>query len=279
MDIELLKTFLEVHKTRHFGRAADNLHLTSAAVSARIKQLEQYLGVTLFVRKRGNIQLTSEGERLLPLAETLTLTWSRALQEVSLETSRRSRLHIGATSGLWQFSLENKLIELTRAMPDIAIQAEGHSGAQLVRRLSDRTLDIVLLYEPPASADLRAEKVGQLKLVMAATDADKSVRDALRSGYVYVDWGSAFAMFHAKRHGEVPPAALTVNLASIALSYLKENPGSAYLPHTVLERSPYLHAVKDAPVFVRSIYATCREGHDQPELLGRVIGLLQGLSV
>lgn len=66
MDIELLKTFLEVHKTRHFGRAADNLHLTSAAVSARIKQLEQYLGVTLFVRKRGNIQLTSEGERLLP---------------------------------------------------------------------------------------------------------------------------------------------------------------------------------------------------------------------
>ena len=40
MDIDLLKTFLEVNKTRHFGRAADNLYLTPAAVSARVRQLE-----------------------------------------------------------------------------------------------------------------------------------------------------------------------------------------------------------------------------------------------
>ena len=43
MDIDLLKTFLEVNKTRHFGRAADNLYLTPAAVSARVRQLEQIL--------------------------------------------------------------------------------------------------------------------------------------------------------------------------------------------------------------------------------------------
>ncbi len=45
MDIQLLKTFLEVKATRHFGRAAENLYLTQAAVSARIKQLETVLGV------------------------------------------------------------------------------------------------------------------------------------------------------------------------------------------------------------------------------------------
>ncbi|WP_082880488.1 MULTISPECIES: LysR family transcriptional regulator [unclassified Oleiphilus] len=39
MDIELLRTFLEVKNTRHFGKAAENLYLTQAAVSARIKQL------------------------------------------------------------------------------------------------------------------------------------------------------------------------------------------------------------------------------------------------
>ena len=65
MDIDLLKTFLEVEKTRHFGRAANNLYLTQSAVSARIRLLEETLGVTLFIRHRNNIQLTKKGERLV----------------------------------------------------------------------------------------------------------------------------------------------------------------------------------------------------------------------
>ncbi|SUC17946.1 transcriptional regulator HdfR [Proteus mirabilis] len=44
MDTELLKTFLEVSKTRHFGRAAESLYLTQSAVSFRIRQLETQLG-------------------------------------------------------------------------------------------------------------------------------------------------------------------------------------------------------------------------------------------
>jgi hypothetical protein len=38
MDIERVKTFLEVRRTRHFGEAAENRYLTQAAVSARIRQ-------------------------------------------------------------------------------------------------------------------------------------------------------------------------------------------------------------------------------------------------
>jgi DNA-binding transcriptional LysR family regulator len=279
VDIDLLKTFLEVHKTRHFGKAADNLYLTSAAVSARIKQLEQHLGVTLFVRSRGNVQLTNEGERLLSHAETLVLTWNRTMQEVSLTPSQRTRLHIGATSGLWQFTLQRKLVELTRALPDIAIQAEGHADIELVRRLNDRTLDVVLLYEPPNTAEFKSEKVGQLKLVMASTDRGSTARSCFERGYIYVDWGTSFAMFHARRFGEAPPAALQVNLASIAASYLAENPGSAYLPQSLLEETPSLYQVKGTPAFNRPIYATYREGNDQPDLIERVIGLLRGVSV
>ena len=42
MDIKVFRTFIEVANTRHFGRAADNLYITQAAVSARIKQLEEF---------------------------------------------------------------------------------------------------------------------------------------------------------------------------------------------------------------------------------------------
>ncbi len=78
MDTELLKTFLEVSRTRHFGRAAESLYLTQSAVSFRIRQLENQLGANLFTRHRNNIRLTPAGERLLPYAESLMMTWQLA---------------------------------------------------------------------------------------------------------------------------------------------------------------------------------------------------------
>ncbi len=67
MDTELLKTFLEVSRTRHFGRAAEALYLTQSAVSFRIRQLENQLGVNLFTRHRNNIRLTTAQRKAPPL--------------------------------------------------------------------------------------------------------------------------------------------------------------------------------------------------------------------
>lgn len=83
MDTELLKTFLEVSKTRHFGRAAESLYLTQSAVSFRIRQLETQLGTNLFTRHRNNIRLTLAGERLIPYAESLMNTWLQAKKKLA----------------------------------------------------------------------------------------------------------------------------------------------------------------------------------------------------
>lgn len=104
MDTELLKTFLEVSRTRHFGRAAEALYLTQSAVSFRIRQLENQLGVNLFTRHRNNIRLTSAGEKLLPYAETLMNTWQAARKEVA-NASRHNEFSIGASASLWNAGL------------------------------------------------------------------------------------------------------------------------------------------------------------------------------
>lgn len=279
MDIENLKTFLEVHKTRHFGHAADNLFITSAAVSARIKQLELHLGVALFLRRRGNLQLTSAGERLLPHAQNLTLSWARTLQEISLQNSQTSRLHIGATAGLWQFNLQGKISKITAALPEVSLQAEAHASDELLRRLFERSLDIVLLYEPIKMPELKVEKIGQLKLMLASSVEGQSVKMAFDAGYTYVDWGESFAVFHAKRFGEVPPAIVSVNLASIAVDHLATNGGSAYLPQSSIATESFLHPIKGAPVFNKAIYAVYHEGHNSPELVAEVVDLLQDLAM
>ena len=116
MDTELLKTFLEVSRTRHFGRAAEALYLTQSAVSFRIRQLENQLGVNLFTRHRNNIRLTTAGEKLLPYAETLMNTWQAARKEVA-HSSRHNEFSIGASASLWECMLNSWLGTLTLQSP------------------------------------------------------------------------------------------------------------------------------------------------------------------
>ncbi len=97
MDIELIKTILEVRNCRHFGKAAENLYLTQAAVSTRVRQLERYFRVTLFQRSRNNIQLTLEGERLVPHAENMLSTLRIAKQDVALASEQVAQISIAGT--------------------------------------------------------------------------------------------------------------------------------------------------------------------------------------
>jgi DNA-binding transcriptional LysR family regulator len=279
VDIELLKTFQEVNRTRHFGRAADNLYLTPAAVSARIKLLEQHLGVPVFARNRGNILLTNEGERLLEHAEIMLNAWDRALQEVRLRPDLDARLHIGATSGLWLLAMQQKLLDIMASYPGVAIQAEGHAGDDLIRRVTEGTLDLVLAYDVPSGAELITKKLGELKLVLATNADCKDKQTAFEQKYIYVDWGSSFATFHARAHGDELPAALRVNLASIALSLLESKPGSAYLPASTVAATDWLKVVGGASSFKRSIFVCYRESNPRQSLISDIVKMLDGLTI
>lgn len=269
MDTELLRTFLEVNKTRHFGRAAENLYLTQAAVSARVRQLEDSLGVALFIRARNNIQLTAEGERLQPHAETMLMAWSRARQEVALKLEQKHQLNIGTTAGLWSFVMQDRLSRIHTDMPELALRAEAHSAEELLRLVQENVLDLAILYEPTKLPSMSAQSLGKLKLVLASGQTGLTPKQALEQKYVYVDWGTTFALFHAKRFGDVPPAVLHTNMATIAESFVVEHNGSAFLPEKLVNSadSGTLHAVEGAPRFSRDIYAIFRTSSERQELL------------
>lgn len=280
MDTELLKTFLEVRKTRHFGRAAENLYLTQAAVSARIRQLESLLGVKLFIRTRNNIQLTSEGERLVSHAQTVLLAWSRATQELALETGQSSQLHIGFRSGLWNTTLQQRLQVLHQRLPEVALRTEGHMPDAAVKMLLDRTLDIAISYDPPSLPEFRLREVGQINLRLYSRDRGVSVASALKEGYVYVDWGSAFGRFHAKRVGEAVLPLLRTNIGESAAHFIRDNGGAAYLPATLSRAGRgRLHRVNQAPEFSRKLHAAYRLNSDRLPLIEAVLDVFEGLEI
>lgn len=71
MELYQLRTFAAVARAGHLTRASEGLHISQPAVSAHIKALEEALGVVLFTRSARGMQLTREGQSLLPRAEQM----------------------------------------------------------------------------------------------------------------------------------------------------------------------------------------------------------------
>jgi len=275
MDIELLKTFLEVKNTRHFGQAADNLFLTQAAVSSRIRQLETLLGVRLFIRNRNNIQLTEAGERLVSHAETMLLGWSKARREVALQSDQVSQVEIGVSSGLWSGALSEKVGLLHRHYPSMLFNLDVNSFDTLMQKLLARKLDIAISCDSSSVADLKATNLGSLSLILMSSSG-ACVSDALAQNYVYIDWGRAFAMFHARRFSEPVQSAMRTNSDAIALDFILESGGAAYFPKnresSLMKQG--LMPVTDAPVFKRLIKAVYRVNSERIDLIKQVLDVL-----
>ncbi|MGB5735969.1 MAG: LysR family transcriptional regulator, partial [Thiohalocapsa sp.] len=206
MDTELLKTFLEVNRTRHFGKAAEHLFLTQSAVSARIRQLEQSLGVELFTRTRNNVQLTPQGERLRRYAEHILNTWTRARQEIAVTGDGINTLAVGSVPSLWDICLKDWLTSLARARPLLSVTAEAHGADVLLRRIRERTLDLAFGFESPQLADISVAELLRIRLVMVSSHDGIDPTQALeRDDYVLVDWGTGFANAHAQAFASAPP--------------------------------------------------------------------------
>lgn len=279
MDIELLRTFLEVSRTRHFGKAAAELCVTQSAVSARIRQLEQTLGKTLFTRNRNNIQLTAEGRQLYKHAETIVQIWSRARQETGLGEAFSHALAIGAVPDLWYTLLDSWLLRLRRHMPDTALQAEAAATDILARKLLDNVIDLAFLFEPPQLPALELRELAVIRLVLASTQPGQSLQQSLAAGYVLVDWGTSFSLQHGQHYPEIAGPALRMNQGMLAWHYLQQSDGAAYLPEQLLEnRLPGrpLYRVPEAAVIERPVYAAFATGSDRASVIREALGLLQG---
>jgi len=274
MDIELLRTFVEVYRTHHFGHAAENLYLTQSAVSARIRLLERALGTPLFTRSRNNIQLTAAGHQLLPHAESILGTWNRARQQTASRQDQRVPVIIGGAPNLWEVLLQAWLCRIYATQRKIRIEAEVHSAEVLQRRTLAGELDLIFAFEPPASDELLVREVAGTALVMVSATAATPVAEALGQGYVYVDWGRSFSIAHAQTYPDGSRPAARVPTGRMALEILLQHGGSAYLPESMIAANlaqGTLHRVIGAAPIERLVYAAYAVGSEHEREIERLL--------
>jgi len=257
MDTGLLKAFLEVYRSRHFGHAANNLFISQSAVSARIKQLEDELGIRLFTRDRNNIELTTAGKKFLVYAENILNTWNRARQEIAIPEGIDTLLSVAALSSIWDMFLDDWLSQLHENNRTTALQATVMQSDAMMRNLLDGTLDLGFVFDPPKTPRLLVKELFPVPLIMVSSKSGISVEQAISEDYIFVDWGTSFAMIHARQYPDIPPPTLRAGVGRIALGFLNNCGGAAYLPEAMVtaQLGVTLFRVADAPVIDKDAYA------------------------
>lgn len=270
MDTELLKTYLEVYRTRHFGKTADNLYVTQSTVSARIKQLEEEVGAALFTRTRNDIQLTAAGHRLLTYAEYIMTTWNRARQEIAVEEEDRIPLTVAGLPSLWDITLQDWLHVLSKNNIDLMIHAEVLEPDVIIRRLLDGSLDIGFVFEAPQVSVLEVYTITTVPLMLVSSSPGLNSEQAMQGKYILVDWGTSFSTMHARHYPELPTPSLRMGLGRMARDYLLVNGGSAYLAESMIREQldkGELYMVEGAPVIERSASAVFSKQPEKQALL------------
>jgi LysR family glycine cleavage system transcriptional activator len=129
LPLNALRVFEAVAARLSFGDAAEALHVTPAAVSQQIKSLEEYLQTPLFRRNGRTVQLTPEGEQLLPGVRRGLDELEAALQ--ALRQDRRiGALNVTTISSFLQKWLMPRLADLHEQHPDVELRF--HTSADLV---------------------------------------------------------------------------------------------------------------------------------------------------
>ncbi|PWD15464.1 HTH-type transcriptional regulator HdfR [Salmonella enterica subsp. enterica serovar Rubislaw] len=266
VDTELLKTFLEVSRTRHFGRAAEALYLTQSAVSFRIRQLENQLGVNLFTRHRNNIRLTTAGEKLLPYAETLMNTWQAARKEVA-HTSRHNEFSIGASASLWEGMLNawlGRLYQLQEPQSGLQFEARIAQRQSLVKQLHERQLDLLITTEAPKMDEFSSQLLGHFTLALYCSSP---ARKKSELNYLRLEWGPDFQQHETGLIAADEVPVLTTSSAELARQQLSALNGCSWLPVNWANEKGGLHTVADSATLSRPLYAIWLQNSDKYPLI------------
>ncbi len=168
LTLRQLKVFESVARHLNYTRAAEELHLTQPAVSMQVKQLEESLGVALFEQLGKRIHLTETGQEVLTYARSI----NQQLDELETELNRikglsggKLRISVATTAN---YFIPTLLGTFSRRYPDVTVTLDVTNRETLLRQLSENTVDLVIMGQPPAEADVEAVAFMDNPLVVVA---------------------------------------------------------------------------------------------------------------
>lgn len=168
LTLRQLKVFEAVARHLNYTRAAEELFLTQPAVSMQVKQLEEHLGVALFEQLGKRIHLTGGGQEVLGYARAIT----QQLDELEAVLNRmkglsggRLRISVATTAN---YFIPTLLGTFSRRYPEVTVSLDVTNRETLLEQLTENTVDLVIMGQPPVELDAEAQVFMENPLVIVA---------------------------------------------------------------------------------------------------------------
>jgi DNA-binding transcriptional LysR family regulator len=247
VEIRQLRYFVTVAHTRHFGQAAERLHMAQSPLSQAIRQLESQVGATLFDRTTRRVDLTPAGEAFLRDAERILCALEDAQARVRhMGEGSTGLLRIGST-GLAAYRQLPQLARISaRELPGLVLRfvPDLLTPAQELALIEDR-IDMGVLRPPLRCAGLVSRFIGRERFVLAVPQHHRLVGEDTvdlaelpDEDFVVLDSpGSVVAAAVDKAclaAGFLPRRAHQATETSIMLTLVAAGLGVALLPESVL---------------------------------------------
>ncbi|HYH39411.1 MAG TPA: LysR family transcriptional regulator [Azospirillum sp.] len=182
MDAGDLRVFEAVARLGGMNRAAAALNTVQSNVTARVRALEEELGVPLFHRHSRGVTLTDAGARLLPYAVRVALLLDDARRAAKDDGTPRGALTLGSLETTMALRLPPVLASYAASYPDVDLVLRTGTTAELIRDVLEHRLEGAFVCGPVDHPDLEEETVFREEMVVVTSRPVRSLDELSRRG-------------------------------------------------------------------------------------------------
>jgi DNA-binding transcriptional LysR family regulator len=177
MDAADLRVFEAVARRGSMNRAALELNTVQSNVTARIRALEEELGVALFQRHARGVKLTPAGHRMLPFTGRIAKLFADARSAAKDDGAPNGSLLLGSLETTAALRLSPMLAHFAKAHPKVRLAVATGTTSRLLSDVVEGRLDGAFVAGPIDHPDLHQETVFREELVLVTARAVRAPQD------------------------------------------------------------------------------------------------------
>jgi DNA-binding transcriptional LysR family regulator len=240
IDLDSLQIFKSVVDCGGITKAAAQLNRVQSNITTRIKNLEDRLGVKLFIRHNGKLTVSSEGQLLLGYAERL-LRLSCEAEAAFLSGAPKGVLRLGTLESTAAGRLPPLLSRFHHNYPDVQIELVTGSSSKLLTQVRKLEVDAAFISEPFHAPDLEKQQayIEELRLIAPRGATDVLSKEQLsRHTVIAFETGCSYRRIledWLASIGVIPHRVLEFASYHAIIACVSAGSGIAIMPRSVLE--------------------------------------------
>lgn len=266
MDLKQMEYFIAIADTGSISNAARKLHMSQPPLSLQMKNLEEELGTTLFLRDSRHITLTETGKIFYKRAKGILALSKATIDEIADSKQKRS-FHVGITPTTVTFFLPY-LEELLKKYPNIHFEIYDEDTFTLVDLLKNGAIEAACIRTPVTLSNISSISLKKENMIIASNNRlpkHLTLNDLKEKQLIVYRRYYSFIL-HAFDIANITPNVFSLcNDGRTSLSILNHSNAIAILPESMISLcdNKYISYIDDSNLETEILFAYPQNAHSQ----------------